>query len=69
MSSLKMTFSLASLVLLMAFIAMPVMAHETSNYDENHDGLNDAGNPLVGAPLAVETRLRYAMSPADSEEH
>ena len=27
MSSLKMTFSLASLVLLMAFIAMPVMAH------------------------------------------
>ena len=27
MSSLKMTFSLASLVLLMAFVAMPVMAH------------------------------------------
>ena len=27
MSSLKMTFSLASLVLLMALVAMPVMAH------------------------------------------
>ena len=33
MSSLKMTFSLASLVLLMAFIAMPVMAHDIGDAD------------------------------------
>ena len=38
MSSLKMTFSLASLILLMAFVAMPVMAHMTDAYDVNHDG-------------------------------
>ena len=37
MSSLKMTFSLASLVLLMAFIAMPVMAHVITPTDTNHN--------------------------------
>ena len=31
----KSTFSLACLILLMAFVAIPVMAHETT--DETHD--------------------------------
>ena len=37
MSSLKMTFSLASLVLLIAFIAMPVMAHVADPADTTHN--------------------------------
>ena len=45
MSSLKMTFSLASLVLLIAFIAMPVMAHVITPADTNHNPDDDASNP------------------------
>ena len=43
MSSLKMTFSLASLVLLIAFIAMPVMAHVADPADVDHNPDADAG--------------------------
>ena len=45
MSSLKMTFSLASLVLLMAFVAMPVMAHTVAGVDDH--GADDAAHAVV----------------------
>ena len=45
MSSLKMTFSLASLVLLIAFIAMPVMAHVITPADTGHNPDDNALNP------------------------
>ena len=44
MSSLKMTFSLASLVLLMALVAMPVMAHTVPD---------DADHSVLGMPNAA----------------
>ena len=48
MSSLKMTFSLASLVLLMAFAftAMPVMAHVLEGNPTDHAAADDA-HPVV----------------------
>ena len=44
MSSLKMTFSLASLVLLMALVAMPVMAHDLITDEEGDQ--HEAGSLL-----------------------
>ena len=49
MSSLKMTFSLASLVLLMAFIAMPVMAHNAEPLViwDDYDGFMHTDHPVM----------------------
>ena len=52
MSSLKMTFSLASLVLLMAFIAMPVMAHKVN---ATHDALD--AHPVVESLIVDQMYL------------
>ena len=54
MSSLKMTFSLASLVVLMAFIAMPVMAHD--GHDDPHPIVT-----ITKAPASVYTAPAKAM--------
>ena len=43
MSTLKMTFSLASLILMFAFVAMPAMAHDTDpGQDGNQHGPSDS---------------------------
>ncbi|RKU23495.1 hypothetical protein C6503_02875 [Candidatus Poribacteria bacterium] len=63
MSSLKMTFSLASLILIFAFVAvMPVMAHEPDNdatFDGDHDGKDNA-TPTDPAPTEVNHTHRAA---------
>ena len=57
MSSLKMTFSLASLVLLIAFIAMPVMAHVADPVNVVHNPADaDAGpNHALVKSITVDT--------------
>ena len=58
MSSLKMTFSLASLVLLMALVTMPVMAHKVN---ATHDAL-----PVH----LIRSRVTYSGSDVpDSDEY
>ena len=54
MSSLKMTFSLTSLILLMAFVAMPVLAHDISDPDatppvvvSGHEATDADSHPVV----------------------
>ena len=54
MSSLKMTFSLASLVLLMAFIAMPVMAHVADPAD-TITIQQCRSQPRLGGSITVDT--------------
>ena len=62
MSSLKMTFSLASLVLLMAFafIAMPVMAHpHLDDASDDVDTLRDAWSSSVMKEMRSPMPLIY----------
>ena len=76
----KLTFSLASLVVLVAFglvfVTTPVMAHETADYDENHDGrLNsdtDVADPTelnhthLAAPTVTSIELVDIMAGAST---
>ena len=48
MSSLKMTFSLTSLILIMAFVAMPVMAHEDTTPATAHN------HPVADARIVTD---------------
>ena len=70
MSTFKMTFSLASLIFLIAlglvFVATPAMAHlDNGAYaDANHDGLAaDGTTPLTGADLTAETNHTHRTGP------
>ena len=58
MSSLKMTFSLASLILLFAFVAMPVMAHDlvddVADTPATHGLQHVAGTTLTDAEHSAE---------------
>ena len=65
MSSLKMTFSLTSLILIFAFAAMPVMAHNPvggsgSTFDADHDGKSNAN---ADNPDPAETNHTHRAAP------
>ena len=72
MSSLKMTFSLTSLILIIAlalvFVPISAMAHLTSTgvyADTDHDGLDNSDDttPLTGAALTAETGHTHRTAP------
>ena len=55
MSSLKMTFSLASLILIFAFVAMPVMAHDNASGDDIATPRPHSPHPFLGTlPAATD---------------
>ena len=65
MSSLKMTFSLASLVVLIALIAMPVMAHVADPVDVDHDPTNAADGNDHAIVESITVDKRYVNSVSD----
>ena len=76
MSSLKMTFSLASLIVLMAFIAMPVMAHvdgmhihpvETAIVDEDPVTTGNQGVQLHGVHPTVTVSVKASSAVKGNE--
>ena len=62
----KLTLCLTFFILL-AFIAVPVMAHNPGDgFDAAHDGLNAQGEALTGADLVTETGHTHGAAPTIS---